>query len=200
MDKKHGQAAEAEPEKAMADSTHHAHDHAGHDPHGCQHAHDRKADADAIMGRAEAHCLSQGSRLTPMRRAVLAELVADHRPLGAYDLVERVSKREGRRLAPVSVYRALDFLVENAFAHRLTTRNAFIACPHTHDSASPVVFLICDACGGVDEVTSDGVAAALDEAAGRAGFSAQRRMIEINGLCAHCRDGGAPGSDRKKAA
>jgi Fur family zinc uptake transcriptional regulator len=184
----------------MAESVHHSHDHAGHDHHGCQHAHDRKADADGIMARAEAHCRAEGTRLTPMRRAVLAELVADHRPLGAYELVERVSKREGRRLAPVSVYRALDFLVENAFVHRLTSRNAFIACPHTHDSASPVVFLICDACGGVDEVMTQGVAAALDEAATRAGFSASRRMIEINGFCAHCRDGGHPQKPEPKKA
>jgi Fur family zinc uptake transcriptional regulator len=184
----------------MAENAHHSHEHAGHDHHGCQHAHDRKADADGIMARAEAHCHAEGTRLTPMRRAVLAELVADHRPLGAYELVERVSKREGRRLAPVSVYRALDFLVENAFVHRLTSRNAFIACPHTHDSTSPVVFLICDACGGVDEVMTTTVAAALDDAAERAGFSASRRMIEINGLCAHCRHGGAPMSDQKKAA
>jgi Fur family zinc uptake transcriptional regulator len=184
----------------MAESVHHSHDHAGHDHHGCQHAHDRKADADGIMARAEAHCRAEGTRLTPMRRAVLAELVADHRPLGAYELVERVSKREGRRLAPVSVYRALDFLVESAFVHRLTSRNAFIACPHTHDSASPVVFLICDACGGVDEVMTQGVAAALDEAATRAGFSASRRMIEINGFCAHCRDGGHPQKPEPKKA
>ncbi|MGL4728732.1 MAG: Fur family transcriptional regulator [Bosea sp. (in: a-proteobacteria)] len=172
---------------------HGAHDHSGQHP-GCQHARDRKADAAEIMARAEASCAKAGSRLTPIRRAVLAELVADHRPLGAYDLVERVSQREGRRLSPISVYRALDFLVENEMAHRLTSRNAFIACPHHHDAATLVVFLICEACGGVDEIMTPSVASALDEAAAQADFSAQRRTIEINGRCGHCK--GAKGVEK----
>jgi Fur family transcriptional regulator, zinc uptake regulator len=171
----------------MAEATHsHDHDHAHHD-HGCQHAHDRKAGASEIMARAEAHCARTGTRMTPIRRAVLAQLVGDHRPLGAYDLVERVSKSEGRQLAPISVYRALDFLVENEMAHRLTSRNAFIACAHHHHAATSVVFLICETCGGVDEIMTAGVASALDEAAAKIGFAPQRRMIEISGHCGHCK-------------
>jgi Fur family zinc uptake transcriptional regulator len=187
------------PAHIMASGEHHQ-SHAGHGHairphahHGCQHAQDRKADAAGILARAEAHCRVAGARLTPVRRAVLEELVADHRPLGAYDLVERVSRREGRRLSPISVYRALDFLVENEIAHRLTSRNAYIACAHRHDDATPVVFLICDACGGVDEVMTPGVAAALAAATAAAGFAASRQIIEINGCCCHCGQGQAAG-------
>ncbi len=172
------------PGHAQAHVQTHTHAHGHH--HGCQHAHDRKAHADAIIARAEALCAARGARLTPVRRAVLAELVADHRPLGAYDLVERVSKREGRRLSPISVYRALDFLVEADIVHRLSSRNAFIACPHQHDVGAPVVFLICEACGGVDEVMSSSIAEALNGAAAALGFRAERRMIEISGQCGHC--------------
>ena len=162
----------------------------------CQHSHDRQAQAGAMLARVEARCRASGARLTPIRRAVLQELLADHRPLGAYELLERVSRREGRRLAPISVYRALDFLVDGHFVHRLASRNAFIACPHTHDphvhphgrdDHGPVAFLICGTCGGVDEMASPAMAAALAEASREAGFTALRQVIEISGMCGHCR-------------
>lgn len=168
----------------------------------CPHSHDRQAQAGAMLERVEARCRASGARLTPIRRAVLEELLADHRPLGAYDLLERVSRREGRRLAPISVYRALDFLVEGHFVHRLASRNAFIACPHTHDdhdhphghpfgpdAHGPVAFLICETCGGVDEMASPAMAAALAAASREAGFTALRQVIEISGICEHCRKG-----------
>jgi Fur family transcriptional regulator, zinc uptake regulator len=163
---------------------HYAHAAGGH----CQHGVDQLARAEAMLERAERRCRSSGARLTPVRRAVLSELLADYRPLGAYDLVERVSLREGRRLAPISVYRALDFLVEVDAVHRLSSRNAFIACPHEHPPGEPVAFLICDACGGVDELASPAIASALAGASSSAGFRPSRQMIELSGLCGHCQE------------
>ncbi len=163
----------------------------GRDDHSrtpCQHSHDRHSHAGAMLARAEERCRASGARLTPVRRAVLTELLADYRPLGAYDLMERVSLREGRRLAPISVYRALDFLVEADLVHRLSSRNAFIACPHDHPADETVAFLICDACGGVDELANPAIAAALADASSAAGFAPSRQMIELTGLCGHCRD------------
>lgn len=158
---------------------------------GCRHAHDQDARAAETLSRAESRCREQGARLTPIRRAVLSELLADHHPLGAYDLVERVSKREGRRLAPISVYRALDFLLDSGLAHRLSSRNAFVACPHSHAPGEAVAFLICDGCGGVDELSTPDIARALSAAADSAGFSPRRQTIELSGLCEHCRAGEA---------
>jgi Fur family transcriptional regulator, zinc uptake regulator len=155
--------------------------------HACQHSQDRQAEAADILARAEARCGASGARLTPVRRAVLVELLADHKPLGAYDLLERVSQREGRRLAPISVYRALDFLVEGDFVHRLSSRNAYIACPHGHEGHDPVAFLICETCGGVDETVSPAMTDALSAAASLSGFVPTRQMIEISGTCGHCR-------------
>ncbi len=89
-------------------------------------------------------------RLTPIRRRVLEALLASHQPLGAYELIDRLAAR-GARPAPITIYRALDFLREQGLVHRIESRNAFIACVHNHDSGDPVVFLICEKCGAVGE-------------------------------------------------
>ena len=85
-----------------------------------------------------------------MRRRVLEALLASHAPLGAYELIDRLAE-QGARPAPITIYRALDFLREQGLVHRIESRNAFIACVHNHASGDPVVFLICEKCGAVGE-------------------------------------------------
>jgi Fur family transcriptional regulator, zinc uptake regulator len=148
------------------------------------HDHDRCA-SDAIS-HAEAICAERNERLTPMRRAVLEALLASHAPLGAYELIDRLSVR-GARLAPVTIYRALDFLREQGLVHRIESRNAFIACVASHASGDPVVFLICEKCGAVGEAASAAVADTIKSASRAAGFSPKTPVIEISGICAHCK-------------
>jgi Fur family zinc uptake transcriptional regulator len=131
-------------------------------------------------------CTARGVRLTPQRRHVLETLVSGHRPLGAYEIMDRLAEH-GPRPAPITVYRALDFLLENGLAHRLASRNAFIACVHNHAPSESVVFLICERCGAVGEAPSAAVKASLNEAAAHAGFTPMLPVIEVPGLCAHCR-------------
>ena len=148
------------------------------------HDHDRcSTDAMAI---AEAQCAERGQRLTPIRREVLAALLGSHQPVGAYEIMERLAPT-GPRPAPITVYRALEFLRENGFVHRIESRNAFVACVHTHAAGELVVFLICDRCGRVGEAHSAEVATALAAAARAAGFTPKSPVIEISGICRHCR-------------
>src|ERR1700724_896043 len=140
----------------------------------------------AAMAVAEAQCLEHGRRLTPIRRHVLGVLLGSHQPLGAYEIMERLAP-EGPRPAPITVYRALEFLRDNGLIHRIQGRNAFVACVHNHASAEPVVFLICERCGAVGEAASMAVAATLGSAARAAGFTPKSPVIEIGGICAHCR-------------
>ncbi len=138
------------------------------------------------MADAEAQCAAQGARLTPIRRQVLGALLSGHTPLGAYDIIERLG-REGTRPAPITVYRALDFLLEHGLVHRIASRNAFIACIHNHGANDSVVFLICERCGAVGEAPSAPLQHALAAAAEKAGFAPRQPIVEIAGLCAHCR-------------
>jgi Fur family transcriptional regulator, zinc uptake regulator len=137
------------------------------------------------MAIAEAQCAERGQRLTEIRRDVLAALLGSHQPLGAYEIMERVAPG-GPRPAPITIYRALEFLRENGLIHRIETRNAFIACVHPHASGAPVVFLICERCGAVGEAGSPKLAAAVRSAAGAAGFTPKSPVIEISGICIHC--------------
>lgn len=166
----------------------HQHDATGDGHDGCRHAHDHRRHATEALERAERLCRERGLRLTPIRRKALEALHADHKPVGAYDLADRLSPPGGRRLAPISVYRALDFLVEQGFVHRLSSRNAYIACLHGHAPEEVVAFLICEICGGVDEDTSDSVQGAVAAMTARRQFRPSHQVVEIVGRCEHCRE------------
>jgi Fur family zinc uptake transcriptional regulator len=148
--------------------------------------------APAMAGPRHAHrsCACEKVPLTPGRRRVLDALHSARRPLGAYELIERVATDTGKRPAPISVYRALDFLLDNGLVHRLASRNAFMACEHGHAAREPVAFLICEACGAVTEVTSEELRSSLDALADAAHFTPQARVIEVAGRCAACRTAG----------
>src|ERR1700759_1237220 len=147
------------------------------------HDHDRCA-ADAIR-HAERVCERRAQKFTPIRRQVLRALLSSHRPLGAYEVIDELA-RVMPRPAPITVYRALDFLMTNGLVHRIESRNAYLACAHDHDAASLVAFLICERCGSVGEIPAAPVAQSLTAAARASGFSPKLSVVEITGTCAHC--------------
>jgi Fur family transcriptional regulator, zinc uptake regulator len=153
--------------------------------HPPNHDHDR-CTADALT-HAETLCAARAQRLTPIRRQVLAALLESHKPLGAYEIIDRAAAG-GARPAPITIYRALDFLRENGLVHRIESRNAFIACVNNHASGDLVVFLLCERCGEVGEASSAAMADQLKTAARAAGFTPKTPVIEITGICAHCRE------------
>ena len=128
------------------------------------------------IAAAEAHCASTGARLTPVRRRVLEILLAEHRALGAYDVLEILSE-EGLGSQPPVAYRALDFLVENGLAHRVERKNAFIACSHPGETHMPA-FLICRVCETVAETDAPKVSAS--------GFAVEQTVVEAEGVCPNC--------------
>lgn len=153
----------------------------------CPHAVRQSEKAARALAQSEAICRAHGVRLTPIRRKVLEALYATHRPLGAYELADMLTQN-GRRLAPITVYRALEFLIEQGLAHRLASQNAYIGTFHGDSSHETTTFLICENCGGVDEVTSPELANTLGVLLSREGFSPRARVLEITGRCSHCRD------------
>ena len=147
--------------------------------------------AETPAGADHAHCEGHGAHvvglnLTPARRAILDLLCKADRPLGAYDMLDSLAGSTGRRPAPIAVYRALDYLLENGLVHRLASRNAFVACGRRHAHLDPVAFLICDSCGRVEESASPAFALSLSETAAAAGFRSKGAVIEISGSCARC--------------
>lgn len=159
-----------------------SHSHAIFPTPGHDHA---RCESDGLK-HAEAICAERKERLTLIRRRVLEALLASHQPLGAYELIDRLAKG-GARPAPITIYRALDFLRAQGLVHRIESRNAFIACVHNHESGDPVVFLICEKCGAVGEAASAAVADTIRTASRTAGFTPKTPVIEISGVCAHCK-------------
>jgi Fur family zinc uptake transcriptional regulator len=148
--------------------------------------HDHGRCATAAIAHAEQLCAARAQRLTPMRRHVLEALLASHRPLGAYEIIERLA--DPGRPAPITVYRALDFLRDNGLVHRIESRNAFVACVHNHADNDIVVFFLCERCGAVGEAPGGAVAETLKASARAVGFAPKSPVIEIAGICAHCRE------------
>jgi Fur family zinc uptake transcriptional regulator len=149
-------------------------------------------EAGALEAMDHSHCAGHGAslsrvKLTPSRQAVLDILCDEGKPLGAYDLIDRMAERSGKRPAPISIYRVLDYLVEHGLAHRLSSRNAFLACAHHHAAEEPLAFLICDKCGAVSERTAPALRATIHALADDASFSRRTQVIELAGLCANCR-------------
>jgi Fur family zinc uptake transcriptional regulator len=149
------------------------------------HDHDHSRCTGDALARAEALTAANGSRLTPVRRRALEILLEAHRAMGAYDMLNRLAG-DGFGNQPPVAYRALDFLVEQGFAHRIQRLNAFTACMHPGEDHTPA-FLICRACNRVAEAPADPLCAALDTAAAGLGFTVERSTIEALGLCPACK-------------
>ena len=140
--------------------------------------------ADAMSDAARL-CRARGARLTPLRARVLEIVWQNHKPLGAYDILA-VMTAEGRSGAPPTVYRALEFLLEQGLAHRLSSLNAFIGCSRPGHAGSGQ-FLICRCCGNAAELNDSGVERAISRSAASQGFAVHGHSIEISGVCPDCR-------------
>ncbi|TVO72518.1 transcriptional repressor [Sedimenticola selenatireducens] len=143
-------------------------------PINCQHA----------LRVADEICLGRGVRLTSQRRQVLEILCDHHKPMGAYDILDLL-KVQLPSAKPPTVYRALDFLLEQGLVHRLESLNAYVGCIHPeHPHASQ--FLICRDCGEVRELESRNVDRTLDSELKACGFKAESQVIEVTGRCLRC--------------
>jgi len=154
------------------------------------------ASLDATLDRAAAQCARRGAQLTELRRQVLRLVLEAEQPVGAYALLDRLKNLRGGG-APPTVYRALDFLLEQGLIHKVERLNAYMGCVeagqkgHAHGSEDghhdhPHQFLICRNCGATAEISDPAITAALVSASARAGFTLHRATVEAEGVCANC--------------
>jgi Fur family transcriptional regulator, zinc uptake regulator len=126
-------------------------------------------------------------RFTDLRRKVFEEIASTQASVGAYEVLDRLAKK-GTRLAPISVYRALDALLEAGVVHRLESKNSYFACRRMHKprTGRPPIFLSCEKCGAVQEVDGDEIFRAIDHAADEVQFETRVRFVEVSGTCQEC--------------
>ncbi len=133
---------------------------------------------------AEQLCQTRGVQLTPIRHKVLELVLNSHKAVKAYDLLDQI-RPVNDAAKPATVYRALDFLLEQGLIHRVESLNAFVGC-HLSGSQHDLLLLICSRCHNVEERPATSVIQALGEELQVAGFNPQLKTIEIQGLCKNC--------------
>jgi Fur family zinc uptake transcriptional regulator len=138
-----------------------------------------------FLEQAETLCNQRNLRFTRLRKQVLELVCRAEQPVGAYQLLDDL-RESGRSAAPPTVYRALDFLLEQGLVHRLATRNTYLACAHPQ-RAHAAVFLVCSRCGHTQEVHNETVIDALRQQAQPFDFTIRHASVEVSGLCHRCR-------------
>ena len=147
-------------------------------------------DIEEIIESAELKCAQRGKKLTARRKQVLSALLRAKKALSAYELVSVCNEDTAKPMPPMSVYRILEFLRAEQFAHRLETANKYVACKHIgcqHEHGSPQ-FLICSTCHKVQELdTTIEALSAVVAAADTAKFRLRNPQLEVSGSCDLCR-------------
>ena len=136
------------------------------------------------IGTAEHLCVVRGVQLTPIRHQVLELIWESHKAVKAYELLDRI-KPVMNAAKPATIYRALDFLIEQGLIHRIESLNAFVGCNcsgHQHEQ----LLLICKQCNEVEERPATEVMQALSLEFDQAGFVVHSKALEIHGICVKC--------------
>jgi Fur family transcriptional regulator, zinc uptake regulator len=142
---------------------------------------------EATLEHARSAFLERNLRFTDLREQVFTEIASTHGSIGAYEILERLSEK-GTRLAPISVYRSIDALIDAGVIHRLESKNAYFACRrHEHGKKGRPIFLSCEQCGGVTEVVAPEIFEGIKQRASEAGFEPRVKFVEVSGTCENCR-------------
>ncbi|WP_164882461.1 Fur family transcriptional regulator [Paenirhodobacter populi] len=130
-------------------------------------------------------CAERGVKFTPLRRIAFEVLLEFNGPVGAYGLIRALKRRHGKRVAPPTAYRALEFLQEQGFVIRIERRNAFLPSADPEAPGSGAFFL-CNRCGATAETEVSQLEAELIRRSQAIGFQIGRRVVELQGTCADC--------------
>lgn len=149
--------------------------------------HNHQLCINTALATAKQLCSKNSAKLTSIREQVLTIILQSHSPCGAYRILEMLASAEDPpcKLAPPTVYRALEFLLEHGLIHRIASLNAYIACcrPARKHQAQ---FLLCQRCEQAMELNADEISSAIMDSAKELGFAAADPCVEIFGLCPEC--------------
>ncbi len=137
-----------------------------------------------LLAEVTAYCKERGIRFTEPRQHVL-EIIADSKkPMGAYDILEKLSQKIDNPKPPTA-YRAIEFLSEHGFIHRIESLNAYVTChsDHRHQGSQ---FMVCDKCGTAIETHLCQLPDPLIQKITDAGFHLKRWNVELHGSCDKC--------------
>ncbi|MDR2612674.1 MAG: transcriptional repressor [Deltaproteobacteria bacterium] len=138
-----------------------------------------------LLDEAESLCAAQGTQLTQLRRLVLETLLTATGPVKAYDLIDTL-RAKGHKLTPATVYRILEFFLQNGLVHRVNALNAFVACSDSHLPAHNPLILVCPGCQTTTEINDEGLYTTIFNRLGALGFEIKDGTVEVRGVCRKC--------------
>ena len=147
--------------------------------------HDHDRCINAALASANSLCAEKNVRMTATRESVLRLLWQSHKPLGAYQLQDQLSKLLNKPVAPATIYRAVDFLLGLGLIHRIPSLNAYIGCPFPNSEHSNL-FMVCSDCGNVAEVAHNILNGLLQTICDKTNFTLQSQSLELFGQCRQC--------------
>lgn len=136
------------------------------------------------MQAALTYCQENGHRLTEPRERVLEIISAAGKPLGAYEILQRLGAYLDNPKPPTA-YRAIEFWQEHGFVHRIESLNAYVSC-HAGHQHSGSQYMICDECGKAEEIHMCHIPEALGKRAEAGGFRVKSWITELHGQCLDC--------------
>jgi Fur family zinc uptake transcriptional regulator len=142
-------------------------------------------DPDDRLALALSICETRGVRLTTVRREILELLWESGGPTGAYKLVDALQRGGTDTVGPPTVYRALEFLMQQGLVSKIESQNAYIPCAHPERSHI-CLFFLCGGCGDSVELEDRRLERLITENATQLGFRAARHVVEVEGTCQRC--------------
>lgn len=138
-----------------------------------------------LLAQAQQICQQRNVRFTPQRLEVLRLIANQAGATSAYDLLDLLRQSEPQAKPP-TIYRALNFLLEQGFIHKVESTNSYVFCHHFNEPHHASALFICLHCGDVNEHAIPTIQADLIATADRVGFALQHSVIEAHGLCQSC--------------
>ena len=137
-----------------------------------------------ILTKAFKYCDDNNCRLSLPRIEVLKILIANKKPMKAYEVLDKLASTLNNPKPP-TVYRAIDFWHKHNFIHRIESLNAYVLCEedHLHNGSQ---YLICNDCGKVIESHLCEIPGSLKETIQKKIFTPISWHFEIKGVCNQC--------------
>ncbi len=146
--------------------------------------HNHKDCISTSLFELEKYCKESNQKLSKVRRKVLEILLESHKALGAYEILDKL-KANGFPSQPPVAYRAINFLLQVGFVHKIEKFNSYIACSNPGKFHKPA-FLICRKCNLVSETNQKTSNQKIFLEAKNNNFFVENSIIEIIGVCQNC--------------
>jgi Fur family zinc uptake transcriptional regulator len=137
-----------------------------------------------ILENAYQYCIKHGYRFTNPRELVLKILAEECKPLGAYDILQRLSNQIDKPNPP-TVYRAIQFWQQEGFIHCIDSLKSYVVCSNGHHIGQ-TQFLICAQCDFAKELDCKIDFMPIRKSALQLHFTIKNYTVEIKGICERC--------------